>query len=361
MDSIKKQRGTETFPQKGVCGGDRPVIFNFPGSAFVKITEGCSNHCSFCAIPLIRGELRSRKETEILREIKKLVKDGVYEINLIGQDLAAYGTDTKTSLAQLLKKITEIPGDFIVRPLYIHPDHFSDDIIEAIKAGKGRLLPYFDIPFQSGDDGIILAMNRTGSFKEYTALVKKIRRQLPGAVLRTTFLTGFPGESDEAADNTARFLEEIQPDWSGCFPYSREEDTPAYSMKGRVPAKTAKARAARLEELQTAITAEHLQRYVGKELEILVEELVTGGESQENSENPEEEGLAIGRAWFQAPEVDGSVVIRYDLDDAATIKDLKPGSVALVKVLASTGVDLDSRFIKISRKKSEKNERKFVF
>ena len=361
MDSIKKQRGAETFPQKGVCGGDRPVIFNFPGSAFVKITEGCSNHCSFCAIPLIRGELRSRKETEILREIKKLVKDGVYEINLIGQDLAAYGSDTKTSLAELLKKITEIPGDFIVRPLYIHPDHFSDDIIEAIKAGKGRLLPYFDIPFQSGDDGIILAMNRTGSFKEYTALVKKIRRQLPGAVLRTTFLTGFPGESDEAADNTARFLEEIQPDWSGCFPYSREEDTPAYSMKGRVPAKTAKARAARLEELQSAITADHLQRYVGKELEVLVEELVTGGESQENSENVEEEGLAIGRAWFQAPEVDGSVVIRYDLDDKEALTSLKAGSVVTVKVLASTGVDLDSRFIKISRKKSEKNERKFVF
>ncbi len=360
MDGVKKKRGAETFPQKGVCGGERPVIFNFPGSAFVKITEGCSNHCSFCAIPLIRGELRSRKEAEILREIKQLVKDGVYEINLIGQDLAAYGTDTKTSLAALLKKITEIPGDFIVRPLYIHPDHFTDDIIEAIKAGQGRLLPYFDIPFQSGDDGIILAMNRTGSFKEYVALVKKIRRNLSGAVLRTTFLTGFPGESDDAADNTARFLQEIQPDWSGCFPYSREEDTPAYSMKGRVPAKTAKARASRLEDLQAAITAEHLQSYVGKELEILVEEIVTGGETAETSENPEE-GLAIGRAWFQAPEVDGSVVIRYDLDDPAAAKDLKPGAVATVKVLASTGVDLDSRFIRISRKKNEKNERKFIF
>ena len=374
MDSIKKQRGAETFPQKGVCGGARPVIFNFPGSAFVKITEGCSNHCSFCAIPLIRGELRSRKESEILREIKKLVKDGLYEINLIGQDLAAYGSDTGTSLAELLKKITEIPGDFIVRPLYIHPDHFTDDIIEAIKEGsrdkpendtKGpRLLPYFDIPFQSGDDGIILAMNRTGSYKEYSALVKKIRRELPGAVLRTTFLTGFTGESDEAADNTARFLQEIQPDWSGCFPYSREENTPAYSMKGRVPAKTAKARAARLEELQAAITADHLQRYTGKELEVLVEEIVTAGGNSDSSDNPEnsqEEGLAIGRAWFQAPEVDGSVVIRYDLDDKAVVSDLKPGSVVTVKVLASTGVDLDARFIKISRKKSEKNERKFIF
>ena len=363
MDSVKKSRAAETFPQKGVCGGARPVIFNFPGSAFVKITEGCSNHCSFCAIPLIRGELRSRKESEILREIKQLVKDGIYEINLIGQDLAAYGTDTKTTLAALLTKITEIPGDFIVRPLYIHPDHFSDEIIQAIKAGKGRLLPYFDIPFQSGDDGIILAMNRTGSQKEYCALVKKIRRELPGAVLRTTFLTGFPGESDEAADNTAHFLEKIAPDWSGCFPYSREEDTPAYSMKGRVPAKTAKARAARLEELQTAITADHLQSYVGKELTVLVEEIIDTGEAAETSATSETapEGLAIGRAWFQAPEVDGSVVIRYDLDDKEALSAVVPGSVVTVKVLASTGVDLDSRFMKIYRKKSGKNERKFIF
>ena len=351
MDSIKKKRGAQIFPQKGVCSGNRPVLFNFPGSAFVKITEGCSNHCSFCAIPLIRGELRSRKEREILSEIRTLVKDGVYEINLIGQDLAAYGKDTGTSLAALLTKITLIPGDFIVRPLYIHPDHFTDDIIDAIKSGEGRLLPYFDIPFQSGDDKTILAMNRTGSFKEYTARVKKIRRRLPAAVLRTTFLTGFPGETDEAAYNTARFLEEITPDWSGCFPYSREEDTPAYSMKNRVPSRIAKARAARLTELQTAITAERLKRYVGKELKVLVEELI----------DAEDEGLAIGRAWFQAPEVDGSVVIRYDLDDEAAVKAVVPGGVVTVKVLASTGVDLDARYIKNYRKNIEKNERKYTF
>jgi ribosomal protein S12 methylthiotransferase len=177
-------------------------------------------------------------------------------------------------------------------------------------------------------------------------------------VLRTTFLTGFPGETDEAAENTARFLSEIQPDWSGCFPYSREEDTPAYSMKGRVPVRVAKARAAHLEELQTAITAERLNSFVGKELNILVEELITNGENEASGEN---EGLAIGRAWFQAPEVDGSVVIRYDLDDPEAVSSIIPGSVVTVKVLASTGVDLDSRFTKIYRKKSGKNERKFIF
>lgn len=351
MNKVRKERSAQTFSQKGVCGGQRPVLFNFPGSAFVKITEGCSNHCSFCAIPLIRGEVRSRPEEEILEEIRQLISDGLYEINLIGQDLAVYGKEFGTSLAKLLKKISRIKGDFIVRPLYIHPDHFTDDIIEAIQSSP-KLLPYFDIPFQSADDDIIKAMNRTGSYKKYTELVAKLRRELPAAVLRTTFLTGFPGESDLAADNTLRFLKEIQPDWSGCFPYSREEDTPAYNMKPRVPAKTAKARAARLEEVQSAITAERLARYTGQELNILVEELVAGEEG---------EGLAIGRAWFQAPEVDGSVVIRYDLDDKNAVNAVKPGSVVTVKVLAGTGLDLDSVFIKKYRKNSEKNERKFIF
>lgn len=348
MKSIAKERAVSVFPQKGVCGGSRPLLFNFPATVFVKITEGCSNHCSFCAIPLIRGELRSRPEKEILNEITELVNDGIYEINLIGQDLAAYGTDTGTSLAALLTKISKIKGDFVIRPLYIHPDHFTDDIISAIKSDK-RFLPYFDIPFQSGDDDIIRAMNRTGSYKTYTDLISKIRRELPDAVLRTTFLTGFPGETDAAAETTARFLQEISPDWSGCFPYSREEDTPAYDMKPRIPAKTAKARASRLEELQTAITTEHLKRYIGQEFKVLVEELIP------------EEGLAIGRAWFQAPDVDGSVVIRFDSEDKTALEAVKPGNVVLVKALASTGVDLDACYIRIIRKFNQKNERKFIF
>ena len=248
----------------------------------------------------------------------------------------------------MLTKISKIKGDFVIRPLYIHPDHFTDDIISAIKSDK-RFLPYFDIPFQSGDDDIIRAMNRTGSYKTYTDLISKIRRELPDAVLRTTFLTGFPGETDAAAETTARFLQEISPDWSGCFPYSREEDTPAYDMKPRIPAKTAKARASRLEELQTAITTEHLKRYIGQEFKVLVEELIP------------EEGLAIGRAWFQAPDVDGSVVIRFDSEDKTALEAVKPGNVVLVKALASTGVDLDACYIRIIRKFNQKNERKFIF
>ena len=385
---LKGERAVQTFSQCGVSFGERKKIMNFKGSAFVKITEGCSNHCSFCAIPLIRGELRSRPLGSIISEIKELVKGGVYEINLIGQDLAAYGTGTDdkkitegmnpliSPLCQLLEKISEIEGDFIVRLLYIHPDHFNKDILGVFKKDS-RFVHYFDIPFQSGDDGIILSMNRTGSQKKYIELVEEIRAALPDCMLRTTFLAGFPGETDKASENTLSFLKKIQPDWSGCFPYSREEDTPAYSMKGRVPVKTAKARAEDMENLQTEITAEKIGRFVGKEVKVLVEEvidlsknggkengalsgelsgsagafesgealsseLLDGGESFDSGD-----GLAIGRGWFQAPEVDGSIVIRYDADSKKEKLAVKPGNVITVRILSATGVDLDSRFVSL--------------
>ena len=322
------------FPQTGVCAAERTRLFGFKGSAFVKITEGCSNNCSFCAIPLIRGAVRSRPAKEIVDEIKALVAGGIYEINLIGQDLAAYSYKN-ADLAQLLHKISALKGRFIVRTLYIHPDHFNVNILEVFKNDK-RFVPYFDIPFQSGDDQIIKAMNRKGTAKQYVSLVKKIRKELPGATLRTTFLTGFPGETDEAAANTQAFLQTIEPMWSGCFAYSREEGTAAYSFKNRVPVRIAKQRASALEAIQTEITRSQLEKYIGKELDILIEEIIA----------PEQdEGLALGRAWFQAPEVDGCVVVRYDADDKSQCSQIIPENVIKVKVLACTGMDLDSRML----------------
>ena len=207
--------------------------------------------------------------------------------------MAAYGTEKtfsdsliqnnpfKSPLSVLFSEISKIPGNFIIRPLYIHPDHFSEDILEPMQKDS-RFVPYFDIPFQSGDDKIILAMNRTGSKKQYQNLVEKIRQKLPNAVLRTTFLTGFPGETQEAADNTYDFLRTIQPDWSGCFTYSREEDTPAYDMKPRVPAKIAKKRAEALEELQASITSKKLESYVGKEFDVLIEEIINSAQAEQS-------------------------------------------------------------------------------
>ena len=355
-------QGTRTVqvpPQKGVCCGDRSMLLSFRGAAYVKITEGCNNHCTFCAIPLIRGELRSRPAAEILTEIQNLVARGVYEINLIGQDLAAYGTGRedsvfgagqeplaslsadgtfsdggrKSALARLLRMISALPGSFRLRMLYIHPDHFNRDVLPVIKADS-RLLPYFDIPFQSGDDTLIHAMNRTGSSAAYAALVADIRKAFPDAAIRTTFLTGFPGETEQAAQHTQDFLQTIQSDWSGCFPYSREEDTPAWSLKPRVPKKTAAQRAAAIGTIQADITRRRLAGRTGRDYDVLIEEVIAG-----------EDGLAIGRAWFQAPEVDGSVVVRYEKTDEAACRAVQPGRVVRARAVAAGDVDLDAEFI----------------
>ena len=372
MKSVETgEKPVETFPQEGVCAGNRPVLFNFKGSAFVKITEGCSNHCSFCAIPLIRGEVRSRPAESVISEIKELLAAGVYEINLIGQDLAAYGTgvndnafgdgrteyrgEKESGLARLLKMISALEGEFLIRLLYIHPDHFNEDILPVMKKDC-RFAHYFDIPFQSGDDKIILAMNRCGTGKKYAETVRLIRKELENCVIRTTFLTGFPGETDESAANTVAFLKEIKPDWSGCFPYSREEDTPSYDMKNRVPKKTAEKRAAELENIQSEITAEKLQEYVGKQFDVLVEEII---DVDEKVAEDASEGLALGRAWFQAPEVDGCVVIRYERDIEKEADAVKPGNVVTVEVIGAAGVDLDSRFISL-KKQNEDTDLLFV-
>ncbi|MCR4735955.1 MAG: 30S ribosomal protein S12 methylthiotransferase RimO [Treponema sp.] len=365
----ENKRAVKTYEQKGICETNRPILFNFKASAFVKVTEGCSNHCSFCAIPLIRGELRSRKIENVISEIKALLKAGIYEINLIGQDLAAYGSgledadiqakakeNNTSALALLLSEISKLEGDFLIRLLYIHPDHFNEDILDVMEK-DARFARYFDIPFQSGDDEIIKKMNRTGSASQYTKLVQTIRARLPETMIRTTFLTGFPGESDSAAKNTLEFLRSIKADWSGCFPYSREEDTPAYKMTARVPKKIAQKRAEILEEAQAEFTANRLASFVGQSFDVLVEEII---ENDAQVSEDAMEGLAIGRAWFQAPEVDGCIVIRYDLDSQEDIEAVKSGNLVKVQILAVTGVDLDGRFIQLRKKFEEYDKIKFV-
>lgn len=384
---MKDERPVLVPEQKGVCCGDRNLLLSFKGTAFVKITEGCNNRCSFCAIPIIRGDLRSRKANEIIEEIKDLVSKGIYEINLIGQDLAAYGTgaedncfgngrtklpngtpgsevltqtdadgrrlsdeknicvnqresssDSESGLARLIRMISQIEGVFAVRLLYIHPDHFNEDILPVMKADS-RFLHYFDIPFQNGDDAIIKSMNRVGSAKKYKALISKIRATFPDAAIRTTFMAGFPGETDEAFENTKAFLRETATDWSGCFSYSKEDDTPAYSFKKQVPHKIAEKRASELVEIQAEITRERLKTRCGGEYDILIEEVLSQSE-----ENPDE-GLAIGRAWFQAPEVDGSVVVRYDRSNESENNVVQSGRLVRVKIVSSGDVDLNGDFV----------------
>jgi ribosomal protein S12 methylthiotransferase len=301
--------------------GDRPLL-SLPGQVYVKISEGCNNRCSFCAIPGIRGPLQSRPIPQVLDECRRLLERGMGELCLIGQDLGSYGADLGgAGLPELLEALSSLEGHFWMRLLYIHPDNFPRPVLEICRRDR-RFLPYFDLPFQHGSAKILRAMNRRLDPEAYLSLLGEIRGILPDAVIRSTFLTGFPGETEEDFLELLDFQARAELDWVGVFAYSREEDTPAYNMKGRVPGKTAVQRKIMIEEQQTGITERRMDRFIGRTLECLVEETV------------DEEGLYLGRLYCQAPEVDGSTVIRSGLP-------LTPGTFIQGRVFARAGFDLE--------------------
>lgn len=310
----------------------RRRLFDFPGTAHVKAAEGCSNNCSYCAIPLIRGSLRSRPIEEVVGECRALVGRGIRELVLVGQDLGSFGRDSVSSgssslLPDLIRAISRIEGDFRVRVMYLHPDNFPEGLLDAMAADP-RVLPYFDLPFQHASPRILRAMNRRGNAEVYLDLIARIRSIFPEAAIRSTFLIGFPGESDDDFKELRNFQDAANLDWLGSFAYSREEGTAAYSMKGRVPAALVAARRKAVEEAQERITRERLERFIGMELDILAEEIFERPEGK-----PDEEELTIGRAWNQAPEVDGLTVIRGRVE---------PGTSVRVRVLRLAGVDFDA-------------------
>ena len=305
---------------------DRVELLGFKGSAYLKIGEGCNHRCSFCAIPGIRGPLRSRPMEKVLEEAERLIARGVYEIIVIAQDVASYGKDLygKPRFVELMDRLSALPGDHVLRMLYIHPDTFPEGLVELVKERK-NILPYFDIPFQHGDRAILRKMGRTGDRESYTALVRKIRDEIPEAVIRTTLMLGFPGETHESVEEMRRFITEAQFDWMGSFTYSREEDTPAYSMAsdewfkkaGKAALKAQKS----IEKLQQPITEERLKRFVGHTYTAVIEEKIEGEE------------LAIGRIYSQAPDVDGLTVIMG--------RDMEEGDVVKVGITKVRGLDLE--------------------
>jgi ribosomal protein S12 methylthiotransferase len=296
-------------------------LLSYPGSAYLKIAEGCGNRCSYCAIPLIRGPLASRPLAEVVREARGLLGAGVRELVLIAQDLASYGMDRReAALPRLLRELLALPGEFWLRCLYIHPDHFPEELLGL--AADPRLLPYFDLPFQHASPAVLRRMGRKGSAESHLALLGRIREALPRAVLRSTFLVGFPGESDRDFRLLLDFQRRAELDWAGFFAYSREEGTAAFNLGPRVPARTAEARRRELEQAQEAITAQRLERHVGSELEVLVEEPVQG------------QPLALGRAYLQAPEVDGLVVLKA--------AGLQAGRIYRARIERRNGVDLEA-------------------
>jgi ribosomal protein S12 methylthiotransferase len=315
--------------------GERPLL-SLPGSAYVKISEGCNNRCSFCAIPIIRGGLVSRKIPDILDECRALLKRGIVELNIIGQDIGSFGADgtpqSFAKLPELLNAISLLEGHFWVRLLYIHPDHFPLQILDIMEK-DARFLPYFDIPFQHASGKILAAMNRKGTAEKYLQLLETIRGRLPQAVIRSTFLLGFPGETEEDFAALLDFQEKAKLDWLGCFTYSREEGTTAYSMKGRVSAKTQAARKQTIEERQIPITEKNMERFIGQTVEVLVEERIDS--AAEDGEN-----FWLGRLYCQAPDIDGAAVIAGGGADG---ESPQTGKFVKCKVIARRGFDLEVR------------------
>ncbi|MGN1164582.1 MAG: 30S ribosomal protein S12 methylthiotransferase RimO [Candidatus Ornithospirochaeta sp.] len=326
LEREEKQVLVPEYPDPDRERDDRKELLSFPRSAYLKISEGCNHCCSYCAIPVIRGPLRSRPFEKVVGEARRLVEEGIYEINVIAQDLGAYGLDLygKSRFTELMETICSIEGNFVLRMLYIHPDTFPMDL-PLLVAREKKILPYYDIPVQHADAAVLKAMRRTGDGEKYASLFSYIREKNPDAVIRTTLMLGFPGEDRNAFEKLLTFVENARPDWMGSFTYSREEDTPAYEMRGEKEHnkahKTAEKWQKELEELQSSITEESLQRFVGKEYDCLIEEKIEG------------EDLAIGRIYSQAPEVDGLTVVMG--------RNMKSGDVVRVGITAVRGVDLE--------------------
>lgn len=315
------------YPDPDKEDDTRDRLFNFPGSAYLKISEGCNHCCAYCAIPVIRGPLRSRLENAVINEAERLVKSGIKEINLIAQDLAAYGYDWdgKSHFCELLSKLCAIDGDFKIRMLYIHPDWMTDEIIQTVK-NNDKVLHYFDIPFQHASADILRPMRRSGNQDSYAELVEKIRREIPDCVIRTTIMLGFPNDSEQDYKIVEDFIKRCKFNWMGAFVYSREEDTPAYDMTDEEShsalTKKAEKWKKKLEGVQEKITEKSLGAFVGNVYNVLIEELVEGEE------------LAIGRIYAQAPEVDGLTVVMG--------RDMIPGNVYRCLVSKVNGVDLEA-------------------
>ena len=300
------------LPGRSLMSSASPRVLTTPSyRAWLKITEGCNNHCSYCMIPAIRGELRSRSLDDLIIEAQRLETLGVRELSLIAQDSTAYGRDLSpdVSLEALLRRLLSETGIPWLRLLYLYPTGISDDLL-GIMADNSRVMPYLDLPMQHASDRVLRAMNRRYDKRQLVALLDRIRGVLPHIALRTTFLVGFPGETIEDFSEIEEFLREQQLDHVGVFAYAREEGAPSARLKPQVPAREKKRRVNRLLKLQAELSARRLERFVGKVEPVLIE-----GVSSES------ELLLQGRTRFQAPEVDGCVLIN---DGMANPGDIVP-------------------------------------
>jgi ribosomal protein S12 methylthiotransferase len=305
---------------------DTPRVLTTPRHvAYVKIAEGCDYNCAFCIIPALRGQYRSRTVESIVTEARQLAARGVRELLLISQDSTFFGVDRRErgALARLLRELDTVDGLRWVRLLYLYPTTITDETIEAIAASQ-KVVRYIDLPLQHGSDAMLKRMRRPGSRASYERLLQGMRERLPGVTLRTTFVVGFPGETDAEFDELCDFVRTVEFDHVGVFTYSHEEGTAAYAMADDVPAKVKQQRQRRLMSLQKKIVQRKLARRIGERVEVLVD-----------GPSPEHDLVLQGRLAGQAPEID-PVVFLTDGDP----ESMKAGDFVFGEIVDAKGYDL---------------------
>lgn len=304
-------------------GKTQRILSGKPWMAYLRIADGCDNRCSYCAIPLIRGDMHSVDEETLIAEAKRLIEGGVRELNLIAQDSSRYGYDLdgQLHLSGLLRKLDALEGVKWIRVLYLYPDEIPDDLIGTMKECT-HVLPYFDIPVQHGNNRLLKEMHRRGSRELIIERCRRIREELPEAVLRTTLITGFPSETEAEHEDTLSLMKEVRFDHLGAFTYSSEEDTPAYEMEDNVSPEVKERRLSEIMSLQAEISEELLNERCGTVMEVLVE-------SRDDLSR-----MYVGRSAMFAPDgVDGCVRFRSD-------RIYEAGDFAFVRIKRAAGHNL---------------------
>lgn len=314
IDEVLQGKKQQCFPDKLLLPLEGGRIQSTPYYyAYLKIAEGCDNHCTYCAIPMIRGKFRSRKMEDIITEAKHLAEKDVKELVVVAQDTSLYGKDIygELMLAKLLKKLCEIDGIRWIRVLYCYPDKITDELLQVM-AEEEKIVKYLDLPLQHCNGRVLKTMNRKGNKEELVELIAKIREKVPGIVLRTTFIAGFPTETEEEFAELENFAKEVRFERVGCFAYSQEENTPAAKLEPQIPEDVKERRAEIIMENQQEIMEKFCQKLDGKIIEVLVEGYDQYAE------------CFFGRSAWDAPEVDGSVFF--------TVTGRKPAPGEFVKV-----------------------------
>jgi ribosomal protein S12 methylthiotransferase len=336
LTSPKRRRGTTAAEQRSLF---RPApVRAFEDTArlrvtprhyaYLKISEGCDRLCTFCAIPGMRGKHVTKPIEQVLAEARELVDDGVRELILVAQDTTYYGLDLygKTRLAELLRELDRLEGLEWIRVLYAYPMYFSDELIDVL-AGAQRILPYLDMPLQHINDRMLRLMARRVNRRETEELLAKLRRAIPKLALRTTFIVGFPGETESEFDELLDFVREAAFERAGVFAYSHEPDTPAARLDGHLPEAVKEERRGRLMEAQQEVAFRWSERQVGSELDVLID-----------GPDPEMPNYALGRSYADSPDIDGTVRVKG--------KGLHAGEIVRVRVTGSDGYDLMARALK---------------